>query len=100
MEMEKKLQEIDILLQKQQYRKVSNMLQELVDIEIEKKQNIKENVEFFNKLYDKLYYYIIFQKIDIEKPLAKQLESLAMPFQSKTEEEWKELLEKIRKENT
>lgn len=97
METEKILQDIDILLQKQQYRKISDLLQNMIDMEMEKQQNIKETIEFFNKLYDKLYYYIMFDKLDIDKPLIKQLESLAMPIQSRSEEERKELFKKLRK---
>ena len=91
------LENIDMLLEKKQYTKVSQLLQKLINIEIEKQQKIKTTVDFFNVLYDKLYYYIIFKKLDIEKPLIKQLESLAMPIQSRTEEEWKKLFRDIKK---
>jgi len=92
-----KLQDIDMWLEKKQYSKVSQLIPELIDIEIEKQQKIESTVDFFSKLYDKLYYYIIFNKLDIDKPIIKQLESLAMPFQSKTEEEWEELFKEIKK---
>lgn len=98
MEKEKVLKDIDILIEKKQYRKISDLLQSVIDIEIQQHKSIQETVDFFNDVYDKLYYYIIFNKLDINKPLIKQLESLAMPIKSKSEEEWRELFEKIRKE--
>lgn len=97
METEKTLQTIYDLIQRQQHRKVSALLQKIIDMEIEKQQSIQETLDFFNKVYDKLYYYIIFDKIDFDKSIVKQLESLAMPIQSKSEEEWQELFKKIRK---
>lgn len=97
METEKALQTIETLIQKQQYRKISDVLQNMIDMEIEKHQSLQETLDFFNKVYDKLYYYIIFDKIDFDKSIVKQLESLAMPIQSKTEEEWQEVFKKLRK---
>jgi len=97
MEKGRVLQDIETLIQKKQYRKISDLLQDMIDIEIEKDQSLKETLGFFNKVYDKLYYYIIFDKIDLDKSIVKQLESLAMPIQSKTEEEWQELFKKLRK---
>lgn len=95
MDTEKTLQDIDTLLQRQQYRKISNILQDIIEIDIEKHKSIQETIDFFNKLYDKLYYYIIFNKLLLDKKIVRQLESLAMPFQSKTEKEWEELFEKM-----
>lgn len=97
MEIEKAINNIDILIKKKQYRKISDLLGDIIDIEIEKHQSLEDTLDFFNKIYDKLYYYIIFDKIDMDKCIIKQLESLAMPIQSKTEEEWQELFKKIRR---
>jgi len=98
METEKTLQTIEKLLQRQQYTKVSDLLQKMIDIEIEQHKSIQETVDFFNKVYDKLYYYIIFNKLNVDKATIKQLESLAMPLKSRTEEKWKELFENSGKE--
>jgi hypothetical protein len=98
MDTEKTLKDIDTLLQRKQYRKISNILQDIIEIDIERHKSIQETIGFFNKLYDKLYYYIIFNKLLLDKKIVRQLESLAMPIQSKTEEEWVELFKNIRKE--
>ena len=100
MEIQETLKKIDLLLHKQHYNKVADILQEMIDVEIEKQQKVEELVTSCSLLYDKLYYYIIFGKIPSEKKTIRQLETLAMPFQSKTEEERKVVLEKMRKENT
>ena len=91
------LKNIDTLIQKQQYKKISNVLQNMIDIEIDQYKSIQEALFLFSNIYDKLYYYIIFNKLLLDKKIVRQLESLAMPLQSKTEEEWVELLRKIHK---
>jgi hypothetical protein len=97
METETIPQRIDVLLQGKQYRKVSDLLQKVIFIEIKKQNDTKKVIDFFSKIYDIMYYDILFGKFDMDKVIIKQLESLAMPIQSRSKEEWKKLFEKISK---
>jgi len=97
METQGTIQTIDFLLKTEEYTKASKLIQKTIDREIDKQQEVEETVSLFSKLYDKLYYYILFDKISIDKKTIRQLELLAMPIESKTKDERKELITTIRK---
>lgn len=88
---------INTLIKNQQYTELSNLIQKIIHLEIEKQNDIDAMILFFSQIYDELYYYIIFNKIPLEKKLIRQLEALSMPIQSRNKKEWDDLFEKIRK---
>jgi N-acetylmuramic acid 6-phosphate (MurNAc-6-P) etherase len=76
---------------------ISGLLQDIIIHYIQKEKDIVKIITFFGKIYDELYYDIIFQNIKVEKRVARLLENLAGPSYSKTENQRKEFLEKTTK---
>jgi hypothetical protein len=98
--LEKKYEEnvLDIL-RKHSDKDLSVLIKDIMRNKLEKTKDLWEINEFFNTLYDDLYYDIIFKKIKIDKRTSRLLESLAMPIDRKSDEEWQEIIKKILRPN-
>ena len=72
------------------------MIRQIIHNFLKKEEEITKITTFFSKIYDKLYYDVLFKNIKIEKKTFRILENLASPTYSKTEEEWKTILHKAK----
>lgn len=85
------------LLRKQSNKDLSILMKDIMKSKIGNTKDMWEINKFFSELYDDLYYDIIFKKIKIDKRISRILESLAMPLDRKTDNEWKNIIDKILK---
>ncbi|MCX6823021.1 MAG: hypothetical protein NTX91_03405 [candidate division SR1 bacterium] len=73
---------------------ISPMIKQIIHNFLRREKEIAKITIFFSKIYDKLYYDVLFKNIKIEKKTFRILENLASPTYSKTEEEWENILHK------
>ena len=86
--------------QERPHADLSGFLQNIIIRHLQKEKDIARITSFFGKIYDELYYDILFKNIRVEKRVIRLLETLAGPSYSKTESQRRELFEKNSKKRT
>lgn len=76
---------------------VSDTIAKTIKAYLIREKEIPAICEFFDMMYDQLYYEIIFKKVKIRKKIARQLEKLAGPLYIRTVQQRESIIQKAKK---